>query len=220
MLNQKAQSAECLPAAIPRTRRAYTVTAGLGLGASLWLVATADLGDVSRHMATHILLMNVAGPLIAIWCIAPTVDRVLPAAALSSATFVQLVLLWGLHTPAAMASAHSSTALHLMMQVLLLGAAVLFWRAVIDEARHGWRAILALLITGKLFCLLGGLLTFAPRPIYIGAHAAHGAGQHEAALADQQLAGLMMLIACPATYVLAGVVVSIRWLDALSAEAR
>ena len=70
-----------------------------------------------------------------------------------------------------------------------------------------WQAILALLVTGKLACLLGALLVFAPRPIYAGPH-------HGFDLADQQMAGLLMLAACPMSYVLAGIVIAVETLFA------
>ena len=77
-----------------------------------------------------------------------------------------------------------------------------------------WRAIAALLVTGKVFCLVGAIFTFAPRPLVQGLPL-----PLPEALADQQLAGLLMLAACPLTYVLAGIVVSVLWLAELTAEA-
>lgn len=56
---------------------------------------------------------------------------------------------------------------------------------------------MALLLTGKLACLLGALLIFAPRELY----RLHGLPSLE----DQQLAGLLMITACPLSYVVAGV---------------
>jgi putative membrane protein len=80
-----------------------------------------------------------------------------------------------------------------------------------------WLAMGALLITGKLFCLLGVLLVFTPRLIYPELASVRDA----AALSDQQLAGLTMIVACPASYVLAGIVIAWRWLHELgAAEAR
>ncbi len=100
------------------------------------------------------------------------------------------------------------------MQSSLLLAALLFWYSVIfAEAR--WYSLLALLTTGKLFCLLGALLTFAPRPIYPQLRELYAQAGHfpvETALSDQQLAGLLMLVACPLIYVLASVVLAARWL--------
>jgi putative membrane protein len=55
------------------------------------------------------------------------------------------------------------------------------------------------------------LLTFAPRALY----ASH---THLGTLDDQQLAGLIMLIACPATYLLAAVILAGRWLYGLDTK--
>jgi putative membrane protein len=100
------------------------------------------------------------------------------------------------------------------MQASLLVAATWFWIAVYEGMRDrvtAWRPIVALLVTSKLFCLLGVLFIFAPRVL------SAGAPHHQAAhlLADQQLAGLLMIVACPLTYLLAGIVCAARWLAAL-----
>jgi putative membrane protein len=104
------------------------------------------------------------------------------------------------------------------MQASLLGASVWFWFATFSESgTFRWRAIFSLLVTGKLFCLLGVLLVFAPRLLYEGLPADHGhltAG----AMVDQHLAGLLMLAVCPLTYLLAGVVIAAQWLRDLAAD--
>jgi putative membrane protein len=57
---------------------------------------------------------------------------------------------------------------------------------------------------------LSVLLTFASYPLYpVMAH--HGL-QAPDPLADQQLAGLLMLVACPLSYLVAAVVVASNWL--------
>jgi putative membrane protein len=101
--------------------------------------------------------------------------------------------------------------LHLVMHGSLLLAALWFWSAVVNATAGGqWRAITALLVTSKLFCLLGVLLTFASYPLY-PAMAHHGGTTHDP-LADQQLAGLLMLAACPLSYLVAAVAVASKWL--------
>jgi putative membrane protein len=104
------------------------------------------------------------------------------------------------------------------MQMSCFAAALWFWLAILaDRSAMRWRALFALLITGKLFCLLGALLVFAPRLLYgdVAAHGLQVAG-HDAALADQQLAGLLMLAVCPLTYVLAGVIIAAQWMSDLA----
>ena len=94
--------------------------------------------------------------------------------------------------------------------LLILAGALLAFGAALGIGR--WRGLLALILTAKLFCLLGVLLVFAPRFLYPGLSLPHAAGHVMAAsLADQQLAGLLMLVVCPASYLAAGVVIAARW---------
>jgi putative membrane protein len=94
------------------------------------------------------------------------------------------------------------------MHATLLIAAIWFWLTLIRlRAEQQWQGILALLITGKLACLLAALLVFAPRPVLTAHGHNHALGQ---ALDDQHLAGLLMIVACPASYVLAGILIAVR----------
>src|SRR5690606_17066756 len=91
-----------------------------------------------------------------------------------------------------------------------------FWAAILSLTGAGrWRGLLALLLTSKIFCLLGVLFVFAPRLIY------PGTGHHGLAvsLEDQHLAGLLMLVVCPASYLTAGVVMAARWLFEIDPQA-
>jgi len=166
-------------------------------------VLLAAFGPAAAAMAVHILLMNFVAPAVAVWCAGFRAVRGLVAA-----TIVQLLLLWGWHAPPSLGAAMERPELHLAMGLSLVLAAVWFWLAVVAEAAsRPWRAIASLLITSKVFCLLGVLLTFAPRSLY-PPMSHHGADP----LADQQLAGLLMLLACPLSYLVAAVVVASRWL--------
>jgi putative membrane protein len=177
---------------------------------------------LADHMAIHILSMNLVAPLAVLawrWLL----DARGPGSvtlALVPASVAQVALLWGWHMPSVLEAALANPVLHLAMQASLLVAALWFWAAVFDATgARRWRAVFALLVTGKLFCLLGILLVFAPRTLYaIGGAAGHLHGASGDALQDQQLAGLLMITACPLTYVLAGVVIAARWLLELDAE--
>jgi putative membrane protein len=189
----------------------------LGAGA----LAAAPPGALAHHMATHLLLMNAVAPLVALAVRSDAhspLPRLASGRALVGASMLQLVLLWGWHAPPALAIALRIPAVHAAMQMSCFAAALWFWLAILaDRSAMRWRALFALLITGKLFCLLGALLVFAPRLLY-GDVAAHGlpVAGHDAALADQHLAGLLMLAVCPLTYVLAGVVIAAQWLSDLA----
>ena len=178
-------------------------------------------GHLSSQMLVHILLMNAVAPLIALALRHRWADPAGLRGWLFLAMTAQLVLLWAWHSPPALDAAARSQALHLAMQASLLICAIWFWSAVFfvrDDGR--WKPIVALLLTSKLFCLLGVLLVFAPRLLYPDLLAAHGGHALPATLADQQLAGLLMLVACPATYVLAGVVIAARWFGDMDAADR
>ena len=182
----------------------------------------AALGPLSLQMAVHILLMNAVAPLVAL-AVTRIVPRQVRPGRMPDLVFlamgVQLLVLWSWHAPPAVDAALRFHWLHLLMQASLLASASWFWWSVLSCLGNArWRAILALLLTSKLFCLLGVLLLLAPRPLYLIA-SAHGEGTAPAALGDQQLAGLMMLVACPATYVLAGIVIATQWFTELSRSA-
>lgn len=170
-------------------------------------------------MGSHIALMNFLAPLIALAVIAFVPRRVsLPDNAMVlPATVSQIFLLWVVHAPTVLIAAMSNSVLHVGLQALLFLVALWFWIAVFLQApRRFWRAIFALLVTGKLFCLLGALLVFAPRPLY----AAHGVHTISAVIdvtgvEDQQLAGLLMLVACPLSYVVAGIAITSRAIRSL-----
>jgi putative membrane protein len=106
----------------------------------------------------------------------------------------------------------STPALAPLMQISLYASALFFWIAVYRQIQeNAWRALMALLVTGKLYCMLAVLLVFSPRALYT-ADAPHMAID----LADQQLAGTMMVVACPLSYILIATVLTVRWLNALS----
>ncbi len=172
-------------------------------------------GSLAGQMAQHIVLMNIVAPLAVVVMLAQLRQRGIavpdPGRWIAPATILQLALLWFWHAPALQAL--HSPLMHWAMMASLGASALLFWWAVLAPGDRRWRALLALLTTSKLFCLLGVLLTFSPRPIYAGGHAGHGMAVD--ILADQHLAGLLMLVACPATYLVAAVILAARWLGAL-----
>lgn len=177
-------------------------------------------------MAYHILLMNALAPALASAFMAAFGHRALGFAAarvLVAATVLQLALLWASHTPYLWGLASREPLVHVLMQASLLAASLTFWLAILAEKGVvRWRGVVALLLTGKLSCLLGVLLLFAPRLLYADVHVGHGqvVSDGDELLADQRLAGLLMLIACPFCYVLAGIAIAAKWLQDLETTAR
>jgi putative membrane protein len=170
-----------------------------------------DLGHFSAHMMLHIASMNVAAPLLVAWAISFWPVRGIRAMWLWIAALVQIVLLWIWHSPAIHDAIAHSPALGMALHGALFLAALSFWFALLTISTAArWQCIPALLFTGKLACLLAALLIFAPRTLYESAtHLVHAAG-HLPALDDQHLAGLLMITACPLSYLVAAVLITVQ----------
>ena len=162
-----ARSASEVKAQLPALISACAV---LVLGISTHHLATpAPLGPLSRHMAVHIALMNVAAPICAavLWLAWPAARKPAGGAVLWTATIGQMVLLWVWHAPATHAAAMPSLMAQMLWHSSLLLSALLFWRALVPASGAGWQSIFALLVTGKLVCLLAVLLVsgrLLPKP--------------------------------------------------------
>ena len=189
----------------PQARARMRLTPALALGAGLSVALFASWqATAGRHMLLHVLLMSVAAP------IAVTAMRRFRAIARRSrplqlwlATLLQLAVFLYWHSPSGMMLAmHTQEAGFILLQGSLLAAACGFWWCIAGlRPDRAWHAIAALLVTGKLFCLVAVVLTFAPRPLY-----------HAMSLAEQQLAGLIMITLCPLTYIASALWLCRRWL--------
>jgi putative membrane protein len=170
--------------------------------AAVWLWPAAGAG---RQMLLHVVTMTMVAPL-AVYAL----RGFLPAAhgspspgKLWTATALQALLFLFWHTPYGMITGMHSSGGELLLQGSLLIAASLFWWTLLRlHPDQVWHAILALLLTGKLFCLVALLLTFAPRALY-----------HAIPLEHQQLAGLIMITICPLCYVASAIWLCWRWLS-------
>ena len=182
------------------------------------LAATAPgPGPLSWHMGFHIASMNIGAPLAAVALVryAARWRAWSSAGALWLATFAQLGVLWIAHSPHVHHHLQASLMTALALQVVLFLAALAFWTVVVGATHHRWQAMLALLVSGKFACLLGVLLIFAPRALF-DVHAAHAMSAPDSALlADQHLAGLLMISACPLSYVLTAVVLAAQTVTSL-----
>ncbi|MGZ5051517.1 MAG: cytochrome c oxidase assembly protein [Methylobacter sp.] len=172
---------------------------------SLLLLAffyTESAGVFSRHMIIHIALMTVAAPVVA-GLLHGFTSSATGFSGLCAAATLQTVMLFIWHAPSAISLTMHDHGKALWLQAMLFGSALWFWHAALTQAgKHLWRAVIALLLTGKAFCLIAVLLVFAPRVLYSGM---------AVDLADQQLAGLLMITVCPLTYVLAAITLIFRW---------
>jgi putative membrane protein len=201
------------------TRRAVLIGA-LAVPATALLALTApELGPLSLHMAVHIACMNIAAPLAALalgrFDVAPARAWSTPSA-LWIFTCAQLAILWASHSPSMHHALQADPIATVALHTLLFVVAVVFWACVLGASSHPWQAMLALLISGKFACLLGALLTFAPRHLFTMHTDHHG---DAVLLADQHLAGLLMIAACPLSYVLTAVVLAVQTVNGLDKAA-
>lgn len=185
--------------------------AAVAIGGSI-ILAGMQFGPISGHMATHIAIMNGLAPAVAVAVL--YFPRVVTerASALWVCVVLQCLLLLMWHLPIFQVESALPV---LLMSVALFLTAACFWVLVLRAADSSpWRAMIALMITGKVACLLGGLFIFAPRLLFPESlHAVHGEGPN--GLEDQQLAGLLMISVCPLSYVIAGIVVAAQMLSRL-----
>ncbi len=121
--------------------------------------------------------------------------------------------LW--HVPAFFDAALANEAVHTFQHLCFLFTALLFWWSLL-QAATGSRQVVALVSLMTTFVytgVLGALLTLAPTAWYPAYHTtvqAFGLSPLE----DQQLGGLVMWIPAGLVYVLIGVVIGARWMDA------
>jgi putative membrane protein len=194
------QSNETRPIAgsLPATLSATCVLIGGAI-----VLSVHELGATSAHMAVHIGAMNVMAPLTAALIALRAPVRPSQPATVWAAAVVQVAMLWVSHAPIIQQQLSASHPIAIASHAALFLSALWFWWSLLRLAGSArWHGIGVLLVTGKLACLLGVLLTFAPRLL----HEMHR--PHETALSDQQLAGLLMITACPLSFLIAGVVLA------------
>lgn len=144
----------------------------------------------SARIIHHLLLISVAGPLLAL---AFPARGAASGARLPWLVLIHVATVWVWHAPAPYALALSSDTVYWVMEGTLLGTAALIWRALLAPQTPALRAGLAHLAIIALMGLLGALITFAPVPLYAH-HFLTTEGFGLTALEDQQLAGLIMWV--------------------------
>jgi putative membrane protein len=164
----------------------------------------------SVRVLHHVLLIAAVAPLLALAFPQRKIGP-LPIALLVA---VNAVVLWIWHAPGPYTWGLASVPAYWLMQISLLGSAWLLWRAILAPTQPG-AAVLALAATIGQMGLLGALIVFAPRPLYL-VHLASTANWGMAPLTDQQLAGLLMWV--PAMLPYLGVGLWIAWSSLRSSE--
>lgn len=192
--------------------RAMAFLAGCGVFFAVLASPLHGLADLrlSAHMVQHVVLVTVAPllvlagrPDVMILVALPRRRRSAPARIARSALRSPLVAaaahgvaMWGWHAPPAFDAALQSEVLHGLEHFSFVATALWFWAAVIAATRRSSGridALFAVLATLVHSGILGAFLAFAGRPLY-PAYADEAALLGYEALADQQLAGLIMWV--------------------------
>jgi putative membrane protein len=181
---------------------------GLGVLAAAWLGPLPGLArhSFAAHMAMHMAVVAVAAPLLAFGIAGTVADpvRLMPRlVGAIPASMVELVVVWSWHAPALHQAARHDPAALVLEQTTFAIAGVLLWVAAMggDREQRRLRAgsgVAALLLTSMHMTLLGALFALANRPLF------HAASSGASSIADQQLGGVIMLLAGGASYLLGG----------------
>ncbi len=165
----------------------------------------------SARVAHHVVLIGIVAPLLAIalpWRDGP----LLPLAPL---TILNTLILWIWHAPSAYEWAIYDAGPYWLMQLSLLASSWLFWREVLSPLARSGGALVALAAFIGQMGLLGALLVFSPFAVY-APHLSTTAPYGLSALADQQLAGLLMWVPAMLPYLGAGLWQVLRLTNGLS----
>jgi putative membrane protein len=153
----------------------------------------------SARVLHHVLLVAGVAPLLAL----AFPLRGLRSPPLAVLVAINAIVLWLWHAPAPYEWGLASVPSYWLMQGSLLASAWLLWRAIFAPSAHPGQALLALVATVAQMGLLGALIVFAPRPLYL-VHLASTAPWGMSPLADQQLAGLLMWVPAMLPYLAVG----------------
>jgi putative membrane protein len=173
-------------AADRRRRAAFAAAWGLLVIAFVSPLCAATVALFSARTVHHLLLVAGAAPLLALAGVGRGARHPAGWPLLGA-----MAMLYAWHLPPLYASALASPAIYWLMQLSLLGSAIVFWAAVFDPRQPPLAALPALMAAVALMGLLGALLTFAPRVLY-EAHALAPRAYGLEPLDDQRLAGLLM----------------------------
>jgi len=169
----------------------------------------------TAHMIMHMGVVAIAAPLIAVALSGSPFD---PSARLPvffaplPASLWELVVVWGWHAPVLHAFARGSAGGLVLEQTSFFIVGLALWLACIGTPR-GAAGIFGLLFTSMHMTLLGALLALSPRPLYeVAAHGGHALGM--SALEDQNMGGVVMLGVGGAVYLVGGLILMARLLNA------
>jgi cytochrome c oxidase assembly factor CtaG len=189
---------------------------------ALWLIGLVSpldgLGDelLAAHMAEHILIADLAAPLLLAGIRNPVLGFLLPRSALVTfartpwlrglfrrlrqplvAVPLYVAVLYGWHLGGAFEAAVQHPVVHALQHMSFIGAAILVWWPALEPKRRRvpgelWK-VPYVLGTRFLSMFLGMSLIMIRVPVYTDAYPAGERGHGLTAVADQQLAGGLMI---------------------------
>jgi putative membrane protein len=195
--------------------RKFPYVAGLVALALAWGgIAPHLLPPFTAHMVMHMLIVAVASPLLALAAVDTRFDissRLPFLFAPLMASLMEFAVIWSWHAPLLHQFARGSVFGLVLEQASFLSVGFVLWLACIGR-QGGAAGVFGLLFTSMHMTLLGALLALASRPLYAHVH------QHDRwalnALEDQNIGGVVMLGAGGAAYLLGGLVLMARLLNA------
>jgi len=196
----------------------------------------------SAHMVQHLLLLVVAAPLFVLAHPVQTISASISGATRRNvlgrragrtvlrarrwirrpapAWTIATVALWAWHLPTLYQAALEEPLLHAVEHATFLLTAMLVWSVALDVRSGGTLGglgrCLFLVACAIQSALLGAIVLFAPVVLYPG----HGAGPAAwglTPLQDQQLAGVLMWVPPSGVYLVAAVLIFVRWMHRLDA---
>jgi putative membrane protein len=177
-----------------------------------WLIAAAALISplcalsvslFSARIAQHMVLLLVAAPLIAMAWPRSMAPRRAWSLWASAAFF--FVALWFWHMPVPYDATFQSSIIYWSMHITLFGSGILLWRELLQHRdSHTLDALAVALLSSLQMGLLGAVLTFASRPLYLSHLATAGLWGYMP-LEDQQLGGVLMWVPGVLLFLWAGV---------------
>jgi putative membrane protein len=184
-------------------RRQFYFWAGWTIGALALISPLCNLGVAlfSARAAQHVLLTTLAAPLLVLGSIGGMADRTAlrPGAkreglTLALSALVFAAVMWAWHLPVLYDATFNSTVVYWAMHATMLSSAVLLWSATLQRGgqRLFW-SLSTILVTMLQMSLLGALITFAAKPLYV-VHASTTWPWGLSPLEDQQLGGLLMWV--------------------------
>lgn len=169
----------------------------------------------TAHMIVHMSVVAFAAPLIAIGITGTRLDPSPRLPWLFSpvlAAMLEFAIVWGWHMPLPHIAARQSGLANVAEQVSFLAGGLLLWLSCLNRAAGGGALMgtLGLLLTSMHMTLLGALIAFANRPLYVRDGVPICGSDPATAVADQQLGGVIMLFAGGLVYLVGGLFLMAR----------